>query len=101
MHSAKRSLGLCSERVYHALMTTRRKRRTRASAQAQAIFLAQDMLNKSISGVEASMQAQPRIDLANSTATVAPAGLSGAALRHGLLPMPDLRWTPEVERETA
>src|ERR1700732_2032152 len=29
------------------------------------------------------------------------AGLSGAALRHGLLPMPHLAWTPEVERATA
>ena len=27
--------------------------------------------------------------------------LSTAALRHGVLPMPNLAWTPEVERETA
>ena len=29
------------------------------------------------------------------------AGLGDAALRHGILPMPNLAWTPEVERETA
>src|SRR6201996_104984 len=29
------------------------------------------------------------------------AGLSAAALRHGVLPMPNLAWTPEVERATA
>src|SRR5947209_12856599 len=47
------------------------------------------------------MQAQPRIDFSTSTQTVSPVGLSAAALRYGVLPMPDLTYTPEVARETA
>ncbi len=47
------------------------------------------------------MQAQPRIDFTTSAVTVPPVGLSDAALRYGVVPMPDLSWTPDVERETA
>ena len=45
------------------------------------------------------MQVEPRIEMPAGMG--AASGLSQAALRHGVLPMPDLRWTPEVERETA
>ena len=47
------------------------------------------------------MQAQPRTDFTTSAVTLPPVGLSDAALRYGVVPMPDLSWTPEVERETA
>src|SRR6476661_666632 len=47
------------------------------------------------------MQAQPRVDVTSRVVTPPPAGLSHAALRYGVLPMPSLAWTPEVERETA
>ena len=47
------------------------------------------------------MQAQPRIDVTSRVVSPPPAGLSDAALRYGVLPMPSLAWTPEVERETA
>ncbi len=44
------------------------------------------------------MQVQASVFSRNSAAI---ALLSGAALRHGIAPMPDLAWTPQVERETA
>lgn len=47
------------------------------------------------------MQALPRFEQMRGSLVVPPAGLSEAALRHGVLPMPSLEWTPEVERETA
>src|SRR5665647_2238839 len=43
----------------------------------------------------------PRFDQTRGTIVAPPAGLSDAALRYGVLPMPSLAWTPEVERETA
>jgi quinolinate synthase len=43
----------------------------------------------------------PRFDQTRGTIVAPPAGLSEAALRYGVLPMPSLAWTPEVERETA
>ena len=47
------------------------------------------------------MQVQARIDTMRAPAATAPVGMSPAAIRYGVLPMPSLVWTPEVERETA
>ncbi|MBL8587334.1 MAG: quinolinate synthase NadA [Methylobacteriaceae bacterium] len=44
------------------------------------------------------MQGQPHIQ---TGARVAPPAVSAAARRFGVLPMPNLAWTPEVARETA
>src|SRR5262245_43966556 len=43
----------------------------------------------------------PRALGAPAAPAIPAAGLSAAARRHGVLPMPALAWSPQVERETA
>ena len=47
------------------------------------------------------MQVQTSFPLNRASRTVPPVLFSDAVLRHGVVAMPNLAWTPEVERETA
>ena len=57
------------------------------------------MLNMSIKGDV--MEAQLAFRRSTASAPAAPVELTPAQRKFGLLPMPDLAWTPQVERATA